>query len=196
MPISTVWTLNYVQQCYVKWFWTISSLGAPVIKCSAFGVRRSAKYPCRLKTPNNLFLLIAKNLNSQGVFCLHIVSQLLRRAPKFPPGRSKEMHWGYYPVYSWYFKSKHILFPFCCNVWASNPVQTRLFFVSCDRERHRSPSPPSRPPSLSITSKPFILRLPKLHTIMYSSFPTSWHINLLTDFILLNLLAESKFPSK
>ena len=29
MPISTVWILNYVQQCYVKWFWTISSLGAP-----------------------------------------------------------------------------------------------------------------------------------------------------------------------
>ena len=33
MPISTVWILKYVQQCYVKWFWTISSLGAPV-KCS------------------------------------------------------------------------------------------------------------------------------------------------------------------
>ena len=30
MPISTVWILNYVQQCYVKWFWNISSLGAPV----------------------------------------------------------------------------------------------------------------------------------------------------------------------
>ena len=30
MPISTVWILKYVQQCYVKWFWTISSLGAPV----------------------------------------------------------------------------------------------------------------------------------------------------------------------
>ena len=29
MPMSTVWILNYVQQCYVKWFWTISSLGAP-----------------------------------------------------------------------------------------------------------------------------------------------------------------------
>ena len=29
MPISTVWILNYVQQCYVKWFWTIASLGAP-----------------------------------------------------------------------------------------------------------------------------------------------------------------------
>ena len=29
MPISTVWILKYVQQCYVKWFWTISSLGAP-----------------------------------------------------------------------------------------------------------------------------------------------------------------------
>ena len=29
MPISTVWILNYVQQFYVKWFWTISSLGAP-----------------------------------------------------------------------------------------------------------------------------------------------------------------------
>ena len=28
MPISTVWILKYVQQCYVKWFWTISSLGA------------------------------------------------------------------------------------------------------------------------------------------------------------------------
>ena len=31
MPISTVWILQYVQQCYVKWFWTISSLGAPVL---------------------------------------------------------------------------------------------------------------------------------------------------------------------
>ena len=30
MPISTVWMLKYVQQCYVKWFWTTSSLGAPV----------------------------------------------------------------------------------------------------------------------------------------------------------------------
>ena len=29
MPISTVSIQNYVQQCYVKWFWTISSLGAP-----------------------------------------------------------------------------------------------------------------------------------------------------------------------
>ena len=29
MPISTVWILKYVQQCYIKWFWTISSLGAP-----------------------------------------------------------------------------------------------------------------------------------------------------------------------
>ena len=29
MPISNVWILKYVQQCYVKWFWTISSLGAP-----------------------------------------------------------------------------------------------------------------------------------------------------------------------
>ena len=29
MPISTVWILKYVQQCYVKWFWTVSSLGAP-----------------------------------------------------------------------------------------------------------------------------------------------------------------------
>ena len=29
MPISTVWILKYVQQCYVKRFWTISSLGAP-----------------------------------------------------------------------------------------------------------------------------------------------------------------------
>ena len=29
MPISTVQILKYVQQCYVKWFWTISSLGAP-----------------------------------------------------------------------------------------------------------------------------------------------------------------------
>ena len=29
MPIFTVWILKYVQQCYFKWFWTISSLGAP-----------------------------------------------------------------------------------------------------------------------------------------------------------------------
>ena len=29
MPISTVGILKYVQQCYVKWFWAISSLGAP-----------------------------------------------------------------------------------------------------------------------------------------------------------------------
>ena len=29
MPISTVWILKYVRQCYVKWFWNISSLGAP-----------------------------------------------------------------------------------------------------------------------------------------------------------------------
>ena len=28
MPTSTVWILKYVQQCYVKRFWTISSLGA------------------------------------------------------------------------------------------------------------------------------------------------------------------------
>ena len=28
MPISTIWILKYVQQCYVKWFSTIS-LGAP-----------------------------------------------------------------------------------------------------------------------------------------------------------------------
>ena len=31
MPISTVWILKYIQQCYFKWFWTISSLGAPAI---------------------------------------------------------------------------------------------------------------------------------------------------------------------
>ena len=30
MSISTVWILKFVQQCYVKWFWTLSSLGAPV----------------------------------------------------------------------------------------------------------------------------------------------------------------------
>ena len=24
--------LKYFQQCYVKWFWTISSLGAPVLR--------------------------------------------------------------------------------------------------------------------------------------------------------------------
>ena len=29
MPITTVEILKYVQQCYVKWFWAISSLGAP-----------------------------------------------------------------------------------------------------------------------------------------------------------------------
>ena len=29
MSISTDWILKYAQQCYVKWFWTISSLGAP-----------------------------------------------------------------------------------------------------------------------------------------------------------------------
>ena len=29
MPISTVQILKYIQQCYVKWFCTISSLGAP-----------------------------------------------------------------------------------------------------------------------------------------------------------------------
>ena len=31
MPVSTVWILKYAQQYYVKWFWTISSLGAPAI---------------------------------------------------------------------------------------------------------------------------------------------------------------------
>ena len=31
MPISTVWILKYVQKCYVKWFWTIYSLGAPEV---------------------------------------------------------------------------------------------------------------------------------------------------------------------
>ena len=36
MPISTVWILKYVQQCYVKWFWTISSLGAPVAYSQLF----------------------------------------------------------------------------------------------------------------------------------------------------------------
>ena len=39
----------------------------------------------------------------------------------------------------------------------------------------------------SITSKPFILRPPKVHTIMYSSF--------LIILILLNLLTETTFPS-
>ena len=29
MPISTVWMLKYAQQCFVKWLWTVSSLGAP-----------------------------------------------------------------------------------------------------------------------------------------------------------------------
>ena len=33
MPISTVQILKYVQQCYVKWFWTICSLGAPGLCC-------------------------------------------------------------------------------------------------------------------------------------------------------------------
>ena len=37
MPISTVWILKYVQQCYVKWFWTISSLGAPEISIYKVG---------------------------------------------------------------------------------------------------------------------------------------------------------------
>ena len=32
MPISTIWILKYVQQCYGRWFWTISSLGAPVLR--------------------------------------------------------------------------------------------------------------------------------------------------------------------
>ena len=38
MPTSTVWILKYVQQCYVKWFWTISSLGAPDI---VYGMTRA-----------------------------------------------------------------------------------------------------------------------------------------------------------
>ena len=37
MPISTVWILKYVQQCYVKWFWTISSLGAPEVAFANLG---------------------------------------------------------------------------------------------------------------------------------------------------------------
>ena len=35
MPISTVWILKYLQQCYVKWFWTISSFGAPA-QCNLY----------------------------------------------------------------------------------------------------------------------------------------------------------------
>ena len=41
MPISTVWILKYVQQCYVEWFWTISSLGAP--GCSSVPVYNVVK---------------------------------------------------------------------------------------------------------------------------------------------------------
>ena len=44
MPISTVFILKYVQRCYVKWFWTISSLGAPVFTLnlkSAISFQRS-----------------------------------------------------------------------------------------------------------------------------------------------------------
>lgn len=80
------------------------------------------------------------NLNLQGVFlCACRLS--VATCSKFSPGRSKEMHRGYYPVYSWYFKLKHILFPFCCNLLAINPVQTGLFLVFCDQERPLSPSP-------------------------------------------------------
>ena len=36
MPKSTVWILKYVKQCYVEWFWTISSLGAPDVLQTVF----------------------------------------------------------------------------------------------------------------------------------------------------------------
>ena len=58
-------------------------------------------------------------------------------------------------------------------------------------------------PYPSITSKPFMIRPLILHKIMYLSFPTFKRslINTMTSFdvihaILLNLLTESKFPSK
>ena len=49
MPISPVWILKYVQQCYVKWFWTISSLGAPN------GSRLLGKNILCLKTSKRVF---------------------------------------------------------------------------------------------------------------------------------------------
>ena len=61
MPISTIWILKYVQQCYVKWFWTISSLGAPeksdVRFHGNFKDRRGVKYS-KKKIMNRLWFVI------------------------------------------------------------------------------------------------------------------------------------------
>ena len=41
MPISTVWILNTLNNAMFKWFWTISSLGAPGSLMWSFGIRYS-----------------------------------------------------------------------------------------------------------------------------------------------------------
>ena len=62
-----------------------------------------------------------------------------------------------------------------------NPIQSGLFFVSCDRAG----------------PKPLMILLPlKLHRIMYSSFPTSRHtlIATMTKFdVIFSFFTESKF---
>ena len=70
MPISTVWRLNYVQQCYVKWFWTIPSLGAPVKSVFAFFLFFIAIIPtcllCQMLANPSWAWSHAVNLQQQG----------------------------------------------------------------------------------------------------------------------------------
>ena len=64
MPICTVWILKYVQQYYVKWFWTVSSLGAPdITPCLKSPVENSEE----ISGKNNTSLTICKRQASHEV---------------------------------------------------------------------------------------------------------------------------------
>ena len=72
MLISTVWILKYVQQCYVKWFWTISSLGAPVRITNTFPIKPMAKNKMgkwernRSRLPSMLETVVRVRLSQQN----------------------------------------------------------------------------------------------------------------------------------
>ena len=69
MPISTVWILKYVQQCYVKWFWTISSLGALEFDSRCLLVKHFSLLSCGSATQLTISTLAQARAFSSASFC-------------------------------------------------------------------------------------------------------------------------------
>ena len=69
MPISTVWILKYVQQCYVKWFWTMSSLGAPAFSIkylsSAISTFKGASFSSKVTLSSSTIVWFADTLTQK-----------------------------------------------------------------------------------------------------------------------------------